>query len=364
MDDSFLYQQIAENIRQEMLGNKLQPGDRLPSVREMAQRWNCTIGTVQRAYKELANQGLLVSRSGRGTRIAKKPPIEGEIPLRRASLIHRAEAFLLEVLTSGYRLDEVEDAVRLAMDHWRAIEQEPPVLTKNVLRFVGSHDMAVTWLSTHFTEIAPGYRLQLGFSGSLGGLIALAEGKADLAGSHLWDPESDTYNVHYVRRLLPGKRVALVTLAHRALGLILPPGNPAKIQGLEDLMDDEIRFVNRQSGSGTRVWIDARLQALGIPLDQINGYSDERLTHSDVALTIASDEADVGVGLQAAAHAYGLGFIELTRERYDLVICQGQIEQPPIQSLLQWLGSLQAREALSSLAGYDTTETGQMEWVC
>ena len=363
MDENFLYQQIAESIRQDMLGGKLQPGDRLPSVREMAKRWDCTIGTVQRAYKELAKQGLLISRSGQGTRIAAKPGLDEEIPLRRAALIHRAEAFLLEVLTSGYQLYEVEDAVRIAMDHWRAIEQIPPVLDENVLRFVGSHDMVVTWLSAHFMDIVPGYRLQLGFSGSLGGLIALAEGKADLAGSHLWDPESDTYNAKYVRRLLPGKRVALLTLAHRRLELICPPGNPAGIQGLQDLTRQDIRFVNRQSGSGTRVWTDSRLQEMDISVERINGYDDERLTHSDIALTIANKAADVGIGLEASARAYGLDFIELTLERYDLIFCESQFKLPSIQSLIQWLGGSPAREAISSLAGYDTRQTGRLEWV-
>ncbi len=363
MDETFIYQQIAESIRQDLREGKLQMGDRLPPIRDMAQDWDCTIGTVQRAYKELAGQGLIISRIGSGTRISENLSMDEDIPLRKAALIHRAEAFLLEILTCGYHLDEVEQAVRLAMDHWRTIQAAPPETTQNVLRFAGSHDMAVAWLSSHFDEIAPGYKLQLGFSGSLNGLIALAEGKVDLAGSHLWDAENDTYNLEYIKRLFPGKRIGLVTLAHRRLGLIIPPGNPYQVHGLEDLARPELIFVNRQSGSGTRVWLDSKLHEIGISVNQIKGYSDERLTHSDVALAIANQEAQLGLGMQAFARAYGLDFIHLTQERYDLVFLELCYELPPIRALIDWLRGEQARLAISEMTGYETYETGHLRWV-
>ncbi len=191
--------------------------------------------------------------------------------MRRAMLVHRAEAFLLEVLTGGYSLDEVERAVHQAMDRWRLLEQEPAPVDAAQVRFAGSHDLAVTWLAGHFSEIVPGYSLDLNFSGSLGGLIALAGGQADLAGCHLWDDETDTYNLPFVRRLLPGKRVALATLAHRRLGLIVPGGNPAGIQGLADLARPGVRFVNRQPGSGTRVWLDVALKKAGLASSRFRG---------------------------------------------------------------------------------------------
>ena len=135
------------------------------------------------------------------------------------------------------------------------------------------------------------------------GLIALAEGKADLAGCHLWDAESDTYNIPFVHRLLPGKDVTIVTLAHRRQGLIVAPGNPHNIHDLADLTRPGIRFVNRQSGSGTRVWLDAMFSRQGIDPKKIDGYEDERMTHSDVARTVAEGSADVGLGLETAGQA-------------------------------------------------------------
>lgn len=367
MDSEHLYQQIAETMRRQILTGELKPGDRLPSVREAAEQWSCTVGTIQRAYQELAQAGLITSRAGQGTRVVDRPPLQGELPLRRAALIHKAEAFLLETLTGGYQLDEIESAVRMAMDRWRSLAQDPTSgeqpASAHTLRFNGSHDLVLTWLAAHFPEIAPGYKLSLQFSGSLGGLIALAAGQADLAGSHLWDVESDEYNAPFVRRLLPGKRLALVTLAHRRGGLILPEGNPLDLQGLPDLLRPGLRFANRNEGSGTRVWLDAQFHTLALDPTPIDGYTQDFATHSAVAQAVAEARADVGVGLQAAALAYGLHFIPLLRDRYDLVIPAPALDSVPIQSLLTWLRTPTARLEIEKLGGYETTETGQIHWV-
>ena len=369
MPDEFLYHQIAEAVRQKILQGELKPGDRLPSVREMTANWGCTLGTVQRAYQELARQGLVTSRAGQGTRVVEKLPARDDTPLRRAALIHRAETFLLEVLTAGYSSSDVEEAVRLALERWRLVEQGAVPARAGELRFAGSHDPAVAWLAGHFGEIAAGYTLRLAFSGSLGGLIALAQGKADLAGCHLWDEEADatrpgdSYNLPFVRRLLPGRRMAVVTLAHRRLGLIVPPGNPAGLQGLADLARPGVCFVNRQPGSGTRVWLDAQLRQLKIAAQSIAGYGTEMMTHSDVARAIAEGQADAGLGLESAARIYGLDVIPLTSERYDLVIPAENMSLPAIKALLAWLGSSEGKQAIASLGGYQLEETGVVQWV-
>jgi len=363
MSGTHLYQQIAEAMRREILEGRLKPGDRLPSTRQLTTRWNCTPGTVQRAYQELGRQGLVTSRMGQGTRVAKELSVQDDTPLRRAALVHRAETFLLEALTTGYTPHEVERAVLSALERWRAIIQTPQSSSEEVLRFVGSHDPVLDWLAAHFGEIVSGYTLELIYTGSLGGLIALAEGKADLAGGHLWDEESDTYNTPFVRRLLPGKRVALVTLAHRRIGLLLPADNPKRVKGLRDLARSGVRFVNRQTGSGTRVWLDAALRKLRIDPGRITGYDEEKLTHTQVARAVAEGQADVGVGLEAAALAYGLTFVFLTRERYDLVVPKPQMERRPVQALRKWLSSQKAKRVLSDLGGYDTAQTGKVEWI-
>jgi molybdate-binding protein/DNA-binding transcriptional regulator YhcF (GntR family) len=363
MDANSLYNQIAAAVRQDILEGKLKPGERLPPLREVAQDWSCTLGTAQRAYRQLADQGLVISRAGQGTHVVETPPVNDDAPLRKANLVHQAERFLLEVLTTGYSSDEVEAAMRLALDRWRAIAQQPQETETGVLRFAGSHDPALAWLAAHFPEIVPQFSLQLGFSGSLGGLIALAEGKADLAGCHLWDRETDSYNEPFVRRLLPSRRVALVALAQRRLGLIVQSGNPLGINGLADLARPEMRFANRQSGSGTRVWLDTALEQAGIPTNAINGYAHEHLTHSEVALAVAEGRADVGLGLETAALLFGLDYIHLTLERYDLVIPAENMETPCVERLVEWLQSAAARRAIEALGGYETGETGKTRWV-
>ena len=364
MEEHFIYQRIANTIRQQILTGSLKSGERIPSVREMAIHWDCTIGTVQRGYQELSNQGLVISRPGQGTRVASQSAaVQGrELALRRAFLVHRAEDYLLEMLTAGYSLPDVEDAVRQAMDRWRAASPEIPPPQTRTLRFVGSHDLVITWLASHFTEIAPGYHLSLNFTGSLGGLIALAEGKADIAGSHLWDEETDTYNLPFVRRVLPGKRVAIFTLAQRRLGLLVPFGNPANIHTLADLASPDLRFVNRQPGSGTRLWLDTVLSKAGIQTKKILGYHEEKMTHSAIARTVAEGHADVGIELEAAARSYNLDFIPLTLDRYDLVIPAEVISLEPLQKLIEWLRQNSTRKTIGDLGGYVTELTGRLEW--
>lgn len=366
MEETTLYHQIAESIRQDILSGRLQPGDRLPPVRTLSQDWNCTPGTIQRAYQELARDGLLVSQAGRGTRVAGELPAgqaQAQSTLRRANLVNRLEAALLEALTAGYRLDEIQQAMDLAMERWRTPPAaEDASLPGGLLRFVGSHDPLFNELARHFFGgIVPGAKIQLTYSGSLGGLIALAEGKADLAGSHLWDAETGAYNLPFVRRLLPARAALVVTLAHRRQGLMLPPGNPRGLASLADLAQPGLKFVNRQPGSGTRVWLDASLARLGIDPRAISGYGDERLTHSDAARAVAEGAADAALGLEAAALAFGLDFVFLNRERYDLVLLPETAALPVFQQLLAWLPSGEGRAFVASHPGYESAETGVVQ---
>jgi molybdate-binding protein/DNA-binding transcriptional regulator YhcF (GntR family) len=363
MDSSHIYQQIVESIRNDVLAGNIKPGTSLPSMRKMTEQWNCTTGTIMRAYQELARLGLVVSHVGQGTRVVEHLPEHNQTPLRRAALFNRAEAFLLETMTSGYTPDEIEQSLRIALDRWRILSREPEHVTPDVLRFVGSHDPAMALIAAHYHEVTSGYSLQLSFTGSLGGLIALVEKKADLAGCHLWDENTDTYNESFVHKLLPGQKVALLCLAHRRVGLILAPGNPLGVTNLADLVSKQVRFVNRQQGSGTRVWLDAQLSLAGINPSLIPGYEEEKMTHSDVARAVSKGHADVGLGVETAALSFGLDFELLTTERYDLVIPAENWEHESVQALQAWLSTVQARAAINHLGGYDVTGTGTVTWV-
>lgn len=363
MDQPHLYQQIFESIRDDILSGRIEPGASLPPMRKITEEWDCTTGTIMRAYQELARQGLVVSHVGRGTRIVDNLPKQDQTPLRKASLFNRTEAFLLEIIAAGYAPDEVEQSMRIALDHWRASSSKIDETQPNVLRFVGSHDPSLSVISAHLQKINPEITFQLSFTGSLGGLIALAEKKADLAGSHLWDELTDTYNEPFIRKLLPNQKVALLTLAHRRVGLIVSPGNPLSIKSLEDLPQKGIRFVNRQQGSGTRVWLDAQLHHAGIAPSRIEGYQDEKMTQFEVARAVSKSQADVGLGVETAALSYGLDFHLLTTERYDLVIPAEKWEMETVKALRNWLNTSQAKKEINDLGGYDTTQTGAVTWV-
>ncbi len=363
MEDQHLYQQIIQSVREDILTGKIKPGDRLASIRSMTETWHCTPGTIQRAYKELSSQGLVISRPGQGTHVADKFMLNDNLPLRRARLVHKAQDFLLEALTAGHRPEEVETALRLALDQWRIIQHENQPQEKGALTFSGSHDLAIAWIAAHFSEIVPGYSLAVAITGSLGGLIALAEGEVEIAGCHLWDRETDTYNTPFIRRLLPGKRIGLITLAWRNQGLLTSPENKWEVQSIKDLSKSGLRFVNRQTGSGTRVWLDASLQKLGIYPSTISGYETEYQTHTELARAIAEGAADVGFGVQTAAQAFGLNFVPIVKERYDLVFHEELLHQAPVEEFRSWLQTDAARQAIETLGGYDAKNTGELLWV-
>jgi putative molybdopterin biosynthesis protein len=222
----------------------------------------------------------------------------------------------------------------------------------------GSHDLAVEALSRMAAEHLPGVSLALDYVGSLGGLMALARNEADIAGSHLWDASSNTYNEAFVRRILLGRRVVSLSLAYRSLGLVVPPGNPHQIQGLADLPNMDGSLVNRQPGSGTRVWLDVQLQALGLDPASIPGYDNAETTHLAVARAVAEGEATVAIAIQAAAAAYGLDFIPLTQEKYDLVMTEEAWQSAAMQTLVTFVQSPHFKDALASLGGYQPVADG------
>jgi molybdate-binding protein/DNA-binding transcriptional regulator YhcF (GntR family) len=332
-------------------------------MRKMTEQWNCTTGTIMRAYQELAHQGLIISHVGKGTKVVENLSGQNQSPLRKASLFNRTEAFLLEIITAGYTPDEIEQSMRTALDRWKTFSTPHEAPPANVLRFIGSHDPSLAMIAAQYHETNPELTLQLSFTGSLGGLIALAEKNADIAGCHLWDETTDTYNEPFVRKLLPGQKVALLTLAHRRVGLIFAQGKPLGLNSLTDLAKPGIRFVNRQQGSGTRVWLDAQLRRASINTSGIAGYQDEKMTHSEVARAVSKGQAEVGLGVETAALSFGLGFKLLTTERYDFVIPADKWDLESVQTLKRWLDTPHAKTEINNLGGYDTTETGTVTWV-
>jgi len=221
---------------------------------------------------------------------------------------------------------------------------------------LGSHDLGLALLSEDVESSHVG--LISVPVGSLDGLIALRQGLCDIAGCHLFDDERNEYNTPFLRHLFPDIPVLAVTLAYRSRDSYRPR-EPLGLRGIADLAREGIRLANRNPGSGTRVWLDARLRHESIDPERIAGYEDTLATHTAVANAIASGAADAGVGLRASAEALGLGFTPLFMERYDLVMRKDRLSDDALVTLLDALSSRHLKRTLGAIAGYDTEHTGE-----
>jgi len=228
----------------------------------------------------------------------------------------------------------------------------------DTLIMIGSHDNTIDVLANEIKARDSRCHLSSSNVGSLGGLMAVRRGQTHFAGSHLLDTETGQYNFSYIERYLRGTPLRLVQLAYRQQGLLLLPGNPKGIRGIEDLTRPDVRLINRQAGSGTRILLDYRLKELGISPDDIQGYDQDEFTHMAVAVSILSRRADAGMAIFAAARALGLDFIPVAEERYDLVIAESCWEDPKIQLLLEIIATDSFRRQVSALGGYDVAASG------
>lgn len=230
----------------------------------------------------------------------------------------------------------------------------------NTIVVVGSHDNTLDILADQIRTGHGDLTLSSSHVGSMGGLMAIKKGVCHLAGSHLLDTEDGTYNISYLKKYLPDVGVKIVNLVFRDQGLIVPPGNPKSINGIEDLSRDDIIFINRQAGSGTRILFDYRLKQMGIDPSNVSGYENEEFTHMSVAVAVLSGAVDVALGIYAAAKALNLDFIPVVTEQYDLIIPEIFYESENIRILLETINSPEFKKRVQALGGYSTKKTGQI----
>ncbi|MBF6569186.1 MAG: helix-turn-helix domain-containing protein [Candidatus Binataceae bacterium] len=212
------------------------------------------------------------------------------------------------------------------------------------------------WLARHR---APVSAIALPCSSSRA-LDALVGGRAQVAGMHLRDPGSGEYNLAPVREALGRRRATVVTFARWELGLATAVPNRLGLHGVDDLIRRGVRIVNRERGAGARLALDEALELVGADATRIAGYGDEVGGHLEVAAAIAAGRADAGMTIRLAADAYGLGFITLREERYDLVIMDRELETPPVRAMLEALNSRRFAREVSDFCSYDTALMGRV----
>ena len=226
------------------------------------------------------------------------------------------------------------------------------------LRMDGSHGFAVAALINRIDrDTLP---LDLRYRTSTDAVAALARRECDVAGFHIPQGRFEAATVAWYLRWLDPNLHCLVRVASRQQGLIVARGNPLGIRGLADLARPEVRFVNRQAGSGTRMLLEMMLAADGPPLESINGYNSAEFTHSAVAAYIASGMADAGIGMQAAAAQFKLDFLPLVREHYYFALRTDAADEPVMRQLLEIMRDPDYHRLVGALPGYDATGTGEL----
>ena len=252
---------------------------------------------------------------------------------------------------------------RRLIDRWIVEDvlqhRKPPEEIANIV-VTGSHDLSIDLLASELNERYPELILLSAHLGSTGGLTALRRGRCHMAGAHLLHPETQEYNLPYLPEYLPGLETVVVSFVHREQGLMVQPGNPLSISGFEDLLRPEVRFINRQEGAGTRILLDHHLGKLGIAGARIRGYDHPVSTHTEVAAAVRSSRADVGLGVRAASLAFGLDFVPIAKERFDLIVPKALFYTETVQKVLELIRSETFVRRVEQMGGYDVHDSGKV----
>jgi excisionase family DNA binding protein len=252
--------------------------------------------------------------------------------------------------------DWIESNAKTGLDQARQKSRK----IEGALLASGSNDPILDMLQTYLKESHPEFYIFSANTGSTDGLKALNMGYTDIAWSHLFDPKSGEYNIPFLGTLLPNVKPVVVNLFDRDLGFVTTPKNPLGIRGFEDLTRKGVRFLNRQKGAGTRVLLDHHLKRLKISSSKISGYEKEVYTHFEVGLSILSKEADVGIATIAVSKLFGLPFIPITRERFDMILDKSTYFDKGVQAFIEILSSSEFRNRVERLGSYDFKHSGKI----
>ena len=298
------YLQVSTEIASDVEAGLLAPGDELPSVRDAAGRYRTTGSTIGRAYRHLADAGVIEVADRRRARVAAG----GDIAARR--LLNSPQA----------------------------------------LRLAGSDDPGLDIALRHTGAAV----VTVGARGSFHGLTRIWRGTADAAAIHLRH-RSGAHNSPFARAVLGGRQPAVIHLWRREQGLLTPEGNPGRIRGPGDLRG--VRVARRPFGAGTRVLLDRLLADAGIAAASVTGP--EASSHLEVAMAVASAQADTGLGVRSAAAAFSLGFVPVAWEEFDIVLSGDAL--PAAEPLIAALRDPGVQASIDALGGYDIARAGMVE---
>lgn len=300
--------------------------------------------------------GDSVTESLAAEMLSAEPPAKGQ-PVRICQIGSRWVS--VPVSASPYYMPEADGIVKAAAKtKGRA---ELVVFAKDEAsqkRLVLAGCDPATGLLARMVEKHSGVEIVSAAASSQLALDWLADGKVHIAGSHLEDAKTGEFNLPFIRKHFPDEDFTVVTFARWEEGLVLAPGNPKGIRKIDDLARKTIKFVNRESGSGSRGLLDKLLTTAGLKPQNIQGYDRIAFGHLAASYCVLSHDADVCLATRSAAQTFGLDFIPLHSERYDLVMRRKTTELPAVKAFLDVLQRATLRRKLEVLAGYDTSETG------
>lgn len=251
--------------------------------------------------------------------------------------------------TEGFEAgEEVEVKLMTSKDH-----------LENTLVAIGSHDPLLDELGDIMHRKNPAVFMNSSHVGSMGGIMALRRGESHVAGCHLLDTETGLYNLSFMRKYFQNHNAKLFRCVGRQQGLMLAKNNPLGIKAFSDITKGECRYVNRQKGSGTRILMDYLCTKEKIPINHIYGYEREEMTHTSVAAQIASGSADAGLGIYSAAQLYGLDFMPICIEEYDLIIPDYALDNQCVIEMLATMRSEEFKRRLIAMGGYTVDNIGE-----
>jgi putative molybdopterin biosynthesis protein len=275
------------------------------------------------------------------------------VPLNRGAGVVNSMVKADGIIQVPQNVEGFEQGERVTVQLLRGLPE-----IERALVVTGSHDPLLDEAADILRREWPGSRVTSSHVGSMGGILAVKRGEAHLGGIHLLDEATGEYNIPFLRRFFPEGGVVLVECVRRTQGLMVRVGNPLKINSLADL--SRVGYVNRQKGSGTRILFDHLLKQAQIEPAGIKGYGREEYTHSAVGASISAGSADAGLGIYSAARIFGLDFIPIYEEQYDLLVLQDALELEIVQRLLEVLRGEEFSRRLERLGGYKLVHPGEI----